>query len=127
MAKPEVFVTFTCNPKWKEITAQLGPGETSNDRPDIVVKVFKVKLDDLLAELTKCGVMGKAVAWCYVIEFQKRGLPHAHILLILDDTDRIYSARDTDATCCAEIPDKDADPELYDRVVNHMIHGPCGE
>ena len=25
----------------------------------------------------------------YVIEFQKRGLPHAHILLILADHDRI--------------------------------------
>jgi hypothetical protein len=125
--QPEMFLTFTCNPKWKEILAQLGPGETPNDRPDVVVKVFKVKVDVFLKDLTKHCIMGKAVGWCYVIEFQKRGLPHAHILLILDDADRIYSTRDVDATCCAEIPDKDADPELYDIIVNNMIHGPCGE
>jgi len=124
---PEFFDTFTCNHKWEEILAQLGPGQTSNDRPDIVVKVFRIKLNSLLDDLTKRNVMGKAVAWCYVIEFQKRGLPHAHILLTLDKEDKILSARDVDATCCAEIPDKDADPELYDMVVRHMIHGPCGE
>ena len=28
-------------------------------------------------------VLGKVVAYMHVIEFQKRGLPHAHILLIL--------------------------------------------
>jgi len=124
---PDIFLTFTCNPKWKEILAQLRPGETPNDRPDIVVKVFKIKLDALLDDLTKRCIMGKVVSWCYVVEFQKRGLPHAHILLTLDAADKIYSARHVDATCCAEIPDRDADPELYNIVVNNMIHGPCGE
>ena len=124
---PDIFLTFTCNPKWKEILAQLGPGETSNDRPDIVVKVFRIKLAALLDDLTKRHVMGKVVSWCYVTEFQKRGLPHAHILLTLANEDKIRSARDADAICCAEIPDKNADPELYDIVSNNMIHGPCGE
>jgi hypothetical protein len=86
-----------------------------------------VKLAALLDDLTKHNVMGKVVSWCYVVEFQKRGLPHAHILLTLDAADKIYSARHVDATCCAEIPNKDADLELYDIVVNNMIHGPCGE
>src|SRR5438045_3787208 len=71
--------------------------------------------------------MGKAVGWCHVIEFQKRWLPHAHAILILDPADRIYSAREVDATCCAEIPDRDADPELSDIVVNNTIQGPCSE
>jgi len=70
---PDMFITFTCNPKWKEILDQLGPGETANDRPDIVVKVFRVKLFAFFNDLTKYGVMGKAVSWCYVVEFQKRG------------------------------------------------------
>ena len=124
---PDIFLTFTCNPKWKEIVSQLGPGETANDRPDIVIKVFKMKVNAFLHDLTKLHIMGKCVAWCYTIEFQKRGLPHAHILLTLDSADKIYSARDVDATCTAEIPDKDADPELYNIVSNNMIHGPCGE
>ena len=52
------------------------------------------------------SAIGKCVAWSYVVEFQKRGLPHAHILLILGNADKIYSARDVDATCSAEIPGK---------------------
>ena len=124
---PDLFVTFTCNPKWKEVLDQLGPGETSNDRPDIVTKVFRIKLAALLDDLTKRHVLGKVVSWCYVTEFQKRGLPHAHILLTLADEDKIRSARDADATVCAEIPDKNVDPELYDIVTNHMMHGPCGD
>jgi hypothetical protein len=27
----------------------------------------------------------------------------------------------------AELPDKDLNPELYDSVTRHMMHGPCGE
>jgi hypothetical protein len=81
----------------------------------------------LLDDLIKHNVMGKVVSWCYVVEFQKRGLPHAHVLLALDAADKIYLARHVDATYCAEIPNKDADLELYDIVVNNMIHRPYGE
>jgi hypothetical protein len=125
--QPDMFLTFTCNPKWEEILAQLGPSETPNDRPDIVVKVFRIKLAAFLDDLTKHNVIGKVVSWCYVVEFQKRGLPYAYVLLTLDAADKIYSAQHVDATCSAEIPDKDTDLELYDIVVNNMIYGPCGE
>ena len=81
----------------------------------------------LLDDLTKHNVMGKVVSWCYVVEFQKRGLPHAHVLFTLNAVDKIYLAQHVDATCCAKIPNKDANLELYDIVVNNMIHGPCGK
>jgi hypothetical protein len=32
-SKPNLFVTFTCNPKWKEITNALLWGQTAKDRP----------------------------------------------------------------------------------------------
>jgi Helitron helicase-like domain at N-terminus len=84
--KPDLFITMTCNPKWLEIVEALlllgrvGP----QDRPDVVARVFKLKLNDsLLHDLYKSHVFGHTLAhvW-HVIEFQKQGLPH--ILLILD-------------------------------------------
>ena len=30
--KPDLFITFTCNPKWREVTENLFPGQTANDR-----------------------------------------------------------------------------------------------
>lgn len=44
LSKPDYFVTFTCNPNWPEITAQLLPGQTSSDRPDLVSRVYRQKL-----------------------------------------------------------------------------------
>jgi helitron helicase-like protein len=38
--KPDLFITFTANPNWDEITAQLRAGQSHMDRPDIVVRVF---------------------------------------------------------------------------------------
>ena len=62
----------------------------------------------------------------YTVEFQKRGLPHAHILLFLEDKDKITKPSHIDRFITAEIPDKNEDPELYKIVTDHMIHGPCG-
>ncbi len=43
LKKPDLFVTFTCNPKWDEITNNLFKNQTAYDRPDIVAGVFKLK------------------------------------------------------------------------------------
>ena len=45
--KPDFFITMTCNPKWTEITTELRPGETVENRPDLVARVFKLKKDQL--------------------------------------------------------------------------------
>ncbi|XP_065654518.1 uncharacterized protein LOC136081151 [Hydra vulgaris] len=36
--KPDLFITFTCDPKWSEITENLYPGQTANDRPGLVTR-----------------------------------------------------------------------------------------
>ena len=39
--KPDYFITMTCNPHWPEIKEQLKSGQTAQDRPDLLVRVFK--------------------------------------------------------------------------------------
>ena len=63
----------------------------------------------------------------YTIEFQKRELPHAHILIFLKDKSKCHDPSQIDDIICAEIPNKDEDPEAYEAVKNYMMHGPCGE
>ncbi|KAM0880860.1 hypothetical protein ACQ4PT_033300 [Festuca glaucescens] len=126
---PDLFITFTCNPKWAEIQTMLDfiPGQKPEDRPDIVNRVFMIKLNELIEDIYKKQRFGKATAIVYTIEFQKRGLPHAHILLFLDQNDRDPSPKNIDHIISVEIPDKDEDPEGYMAVENFMMHGPCGE
>lgn len=89
--KPDLFVTFTCNLSWPEIQRELLFGQTANDRPDLCSRVFNLKLKCLLEDITKKHVLGKVVAYVYTIEFQKRGLPHAHILLIPDRAEKFMN------------------------------------
>jgi hypothetical protein len=60
---PDLFITFTCNPKWPEITRYCEKrGLTADDRPDIVARIFKIKLDSLMKDLTERHLLGKTVA-----------------------------------------------------------------
>ena len=120
--KPDFFVTFTCNPNWNEIRQALLPGQQPQDAPHIICRVFHLKLHAILDYLTKRHVLGKAKAFVYVIEFQKRGLPHAHILLILDDDHKITSVDDVDLCISAELPDPNTEPTLFQIVKQNMIH-----
>lgn len=54
------------------------------------------------------------------------GLPHCHMLLILDKEDKIKESEECDDVVCAEIPDP-SDEILYSIVKSSMIHGPCGD
>src|SRR3984957_2616116 len=76
---PSFFITMTCNPDWPEIKAYLQHGQKPCDAPAILVRAFKLRLQRLLRILrTK---FGKAIYIIKVIEFQKRGLPHGHIIM----------------------------------------------
>ena len=123
---PSLFITFTCNPTWIEITRELYPGQAASDRPDLIARVFNMKLDELVKEITKKHIFGKVVAYCYVVEFQKRGLPHAHMLLILHRDDQIITPEHVDRLICAELPDPVTEPILCTIVASTMVHRKCG-
>ena len=73
LGKPSLFITMTCNPAWDEVTRALLPGQRPEDRPDVLARVFHLKLQGLLADVTTGGVFGRTVGFLSVIEFQKRG------------------------------------------------------
>ncbi|CAN6848589.1 unnamed protein product [Brassica oleracea var. botrytis] len=60
---PDLFITFTCNPKWPELTRFL---KTRNlkpeDRPEVICRIFKMKLESLMDDLTKKHILGKTVS-----------------------------------------------------------------
>ncbi|XP_021865389.2 uncharacterized protein [Spinacia oleracea] len=71
-------------------------------------------------------VFGEVAALIYVVEFQKRGLPHAHFLIILKPDFKIKTPADYDKFVCAEIPSLD-NPSLRNIILKHMMHGPYGQ
>ncbi|XP_019225110.1 PREDICTED: uncharacterized protein LOC109206711 [Nicotiana attenuata] len=104
---PDLFITFTCNPKWPEILRHVkSRGLNPEDRPDILSRVFKIKLDLLIKDLRDNKVFGAVKSVIYTIEFQKRGLPHAHMLLFLHEHNKYPTAGDIDQLITAEIPDE---------------------
>ncbi|SAM09603.1 hypothetical protein [Absidia glauca] len=124
--KPSLFITFTANPRWIEIQRELLPGQHASDRPDLVARVFDLKVKELLKDLKVKKVFGSYRGLVRTIEYQKRGLPHLHLLLFLDATHNIDTSTKVDHIISAEIPSKESDPELYEIITKNMVHGPCG-
>ena len=95
--RPTLFITLTCNPYWPEIVEQLLPGQTAFDRGDIVCQVFHRKLEIVLKNIrygkyfkikNKRNEFYKIQFEVRVIEYQRRGLPHAHMVFkFKDNTD----------------------------------------
>ncbi|GJY67860.1 hypothetical protein Tco_0470842 [Tanacetum coccineum] len=62
---PDLFVTMTCNPRWIEIARHVKdhiPGQHVNDRPDVITKMFKIKLDELIKDIMKKHFFGRVKA-----------------------------------------------------------------
>ena len=71
-------------------------------------------------------MFGDVLSYVSVIEFQKRGLPHIHLLIILKHNSKLLTADAVDRYISAEIPDPDLQPLLHCIIMKNNIHGPCG-
>ncbi|CDF40383.1 ATP dependant DNA helcase [Chondrus crispus] len=125
---PDIFLTMTCSPSWPEITRALLPNQTPQNRPDLCARVFRLKMKDLMSLVINEKVFGTVVAHIRVIEFQKRGLPHAHVVFFLNEVSKndLRTPENVDRIISAGIPSAQ-DPELQEVVLKHMIHNPYGE
>lgn len=93
----DLFITFTTNPLWHEITNSLLSGQSAADQPDLTVRVFNMYKTCLIDELMKDYVLGDTFGYIYTIEFQKRGLPHIHLLLTLSPNFRPTTPEQVDS------------------------------
>ncbi len=133
LGKPTVFITATCNPLWPEITRRLFGNQTAFDRHDIVVPVFQGRLKALLLNI-RHGIYFDEATVLYemrVIEYQHRGLPHAHIVLQLSGSPAPHEAaaaiawidKHISATTPILTDMSSAEDTLYsDYVTKHMVH-----
>jgi len=71
--KPYLFITGTTNPDWPEINAQLQPGQTVHDRPDIANRVFHCKLSQMI-KMIENGLLFPTKVQGHSIEWQKWGM-----------------------------------------------------
>nr|VDD42958.1 unnamed protein product [Brassica oleracea] len=126
---PHLFITVTANPNWVELSNHLDAygGDSANSRPDLECRIFKIKLDKMMADFKKGKFFPKLDTAVYTIEFQKRGPPHAHILLWLKGIKKEVTASMIDEYISAEFSDRKVDKEGFELVERHMIHGPCGK
>lgn len=118
LGPPTFFVTMTCNGEWPGIQSQLRRGQNYSDIPVVVARVFK----QMVCQLESClksmfPNAGPLLYMIHSIEFQKRGLPHVHILLKYAKD--CVQPMDIDSVISAEIPDDPDDEEL---VRSMMLH-----
>ena len=63
--KPDLYITFTCNPKWKEITDNVREYQKVENRPDLIVRVFRLKCKELIKDIVEKKIFGKVASYFY--------------------------------------------------------------
>ncbi|KAJ8939878.1 hypothetical protein NQ318_023218 [Aromia moschata] len=106
---PDLFITFTCNPRWPEITANFEGHQRWENMPDLVCRVFKRKLDEFIDDVVNKQLYGV-------------GLPHAHIDVTFIPDDRLEDVEAVDVVISATIPDPESTPRLYEIIVANQLH-----
>lgn len=122
---PDLFVTFTLNPNWEEIKGELKNNETYQDRPDLCVKVYHEKFNELMHDITKNDILGENIAFSYNTEYQQRGGIHTHIILWNSSETKLNNIEYAETLIWSTIPNPNICPNLHRLVLRHMIHTPC--
>ena len=85
-----------CNLGWEEIQNEHLPTQTAQDCLDLLARVFKSKFEELKDDIMVKEVLERVIVYVQVFEFQKRGLLHVHMLIILDEDDKLHNPEDYD-------------------------------
>jgi len=90
--------------------------------------MFKIKLKELINDIHNKHILGRMIARIYVIEFQKCGLPHAHIFIFFTKDSKPHMVEDVDRMISVELPNPNPKTNklAHETVTRCMMHGPCG-
>jgi hypothetical protein len=123
---PNVFLTFICNLNWQEIITEFKSNQTTSDRPDLVARIFQMKVKALIKGVVKIGWFTKVIGNIWTREYQKRVLPHIHVLLIFLLEQKVSTMEDIDRLVSTELPFPKNAP-LFETITKCLLHELCGE
>jgi hypothetical protein len=65
---PDLFITFTCNVNWPEIQREIKKSRNykAEDKPDIIARVFRYKLNDMISFIKSGQPFGKTIAGIFL-------------------------------------------------------------
>jgi hypothetical protein len=84
-----------------------------------------MKVKKLLRGVCKAGWLAQVIGNIWMREYQKRGLPHIHLLLIFPRAQKVTNVDDIDQLVSAELSAIE-NAKLYETVTKCLLHGPCG-
>ncbi|KAE8195410.1 hypothetical protein CF336_g3094 [Tilletia laevis] len=114
--KPQGMVTVTTNPEWAELKSMLrsNAGQSATAVAALTVRVFNQRLQKFIARFKR--LFGKLLYIIQIIEFQKRGLPHSHIVFAVDPELPVAAI---DKIVSGEVP-PETSPRLRELVLKYM-------
>ena len=124
LEKSTFFLIFICNLDWFEFERDLSASVSIENRSNLIARVFQLKLKKLLRDLIERHMLEKIKTHTYVIEFQKRNLFHAYILIIAHLDDDI-TQNNIDDVVQIIISNREEDSMLYELITKHIIHKNC--
>lgn len=83
-------------------------------------------MKEIMTVLKSGKIFGPYDSHLSVIEFQKRGYPHAHVLMTFKNAGP-DALNEIDKWVWAQLPSEDiAGGKLREKVIKYMLHRPCG-
>ena len=70
------------------------------------MKVFRQYPQNVVLDLWENSILDRSLAVINIIEFQKQGLPHVHLVLMFQLDNRLQDAADVDSIISAKIPSR---------------------